>query len=411
MQFVPGTNLPRVKRSNYASILQVIYHCGPLKRGEIAQRLELTLPTITNNINHMIASGVVQEVGSPEPAPGYPGRRARLVDIVPDSHYFIGVEMQGYRRVVCVLDFRGRTLYTRKDETPESDYTRNMELSCAMVRQALEDCHIPPARLAGLGFCVPGLVDHGAGVLLNCTGYQWRDRSIRSDVAAMTGCSVPISVENNACARAYGARLYRQELRREVETFAYLFIGNGIACPLVLNSLSNFGSVVGAGEVGHMVLEPDGLPCSCGNRGCLETYASNLAVIARCEEALVQGSAPLLRRHCPPGVPVTMEAILSAQADGDPAVCQIVQHAVQKLGIAVANIQNFASPGVLLIEGELFRNQDNQRHLLDVVHRNLCSVVRTDTQFLFVEPDPFSGARGAAALAICKTLDLGGGLG
>ena len=78
MQLEQGGNLPRVKVSNQAAILKTIYHLGPIKRSEIARRLELTLPTITTNVNGMMAQGIVRETdaGRPEGPPG--GHRAGI---------------------------------------------------------------------------------------------------------------------------------------------------------------------------------------------------------------------------------------------------------------------------------------------------------------------------------------------
>ena len=95
-----------------------------------------------------------------------------------------------------------------------------------------------------------------------------------------------------------------------------------------------------------------------------------------------------------------MAQILEAQQAGDADVYPIVERAVYTLGLAIANIDNFTCPHTMLIEGELFRSQDNRRMLLDVAHRNICKVTRSDTDFVFVEPDKLSGARGAAAVAI-----------
>lgn len=408
MQFVQGNNLPRVKVSNQSSILQMIYHCGPIKRAEIAEQLGLTLPTITTNINTMIAGGLVREVDSPKPFSGYPGRKARPVDIVPDSQHFIGIEMQGYRRVICVLDFRGQMLYSHKDDTLCRDYDQNMELSCSMFHRTLEHCRLSLSDISGVGFCAPGLVNGQDGVLDTWPSYGWRNKNIRADVAARTGYTGPISVENNACVRAYGVRLSRREMLNNAKSFAYLFISKGIASPLFLNTANAFGSVVGAGEIGHMVMDPEGPLCGCGNHGCLETYSSNIAVIARCAQALEQGGAPILRRLCPDGGPLGMSLILDAQAQGDPDVCRIVESAISRIGIAVANINNFACPRIMFIDGELFRAEPNRCQLLEVVRHNLCNVIRPDTEFIFVEPDDFSGARGAASLAICKNLETYG---
>ena len=408
MQFEQGANSIRVKAANQAAILKTIYRCGPVKRSEIARRLELTLPTITTSVNGMMARGIVRETGSALPDERFVGRRAHPVDIVPESRRFIGLEIQGFRRTVCLLDYRGRVLCKREDREDCRDYGRNLELAGEMVARALEACRIRLEDVAGMGVCIPGLVDRRRGLLEELRpSLNWSRRDVRGDVAALTGYAGPISVDNNACARAYGAQLFRREELGDAQTFAYLFINVGIACPLVLNTAGDFGSVVGAGEVGYMVMDPDGPPCDGGGRGSLECYSSDTAVLRRCAEVMAAGGGPVLRRLCGGGEP-TMEALLEAQAAGDPDAEEIVDRAVRMLGLAVANINNFACPSRMLIEGKLFCRQENRERLLALVRQNLCQAIRAGTAFIFVYPDPFRGAGGAAAMAICRDLETYG---
>ncbi len=404
MQFEQGANPSRVKAGNQAAILKTIYLCGPIKRSEVARRLGLTLPTITTNINSMMARGIVRETGSERSITHFAGRKAHLVDIVPESRHFAGVEIQGMRRTVCLLDYRGKVLYQKEHTGEEREYGKNIALTCGMVDRALSACGLRPEDIAGIGVCLPGLVDTQQGVLEARPSYSWTRKNIRADMASRMNYPGPIYVENNACARAYGAQLFRREDLGDAQTFAYLFLNQGIACPLVLNTAIDFGSVVGAGEVGHMVMVPNGEPCSCGNRGCLEAYASDTAVLRSCAQAIERGEAPILRRLRGEG-PLSMEQVLAAQEAGEEAVARIVGQAVHILGVAVANINNFACPSLMLIEGRLFSRPENWEHLLEVVRLNLCGVIRRGTRFLFVEPDPFSGAAGAAAMAICKDLE------
>lgn len=404
MQFEQGANPSRVKAGNQAAILKTIYLCGPIKRSEVARRLGLTLPTITTNINSMMARGIVRETGSERSITHFAGRKAHLVDIVPESRHFAGVEIQGMRRTVCLLDYRGKVLYQKEHTGEEREYGKNIALTCGMVDRALSACGLRPEEIAGIGVCLPGLVDTQQGVLEVRPSYSWTRKNIRADMASRMNYPGPIYVENNACARAYGAQLFRREDLGDAQTFAYLFLNQGIACPLVLNTAIDFGSVVGAGEVGHMVMVPNGEPCSCGNRGCLEAYASDTAVLRSCAQAIERGEAPVLRRLRGEG-PLSMEQVLAAQEAGEEAVARIVGQAVHILGVAVANINNFACPSLMLIEGRLFSRPENWEHLLEVVRLNLCGVIRRGTRFLFVEPDPFSGAAGAAAMAICKDLE------
>ena len=153
-----------------------------------------------------------------------------------------------------------------------------------------------------------------------------------------------------------------------------------------------------------MVMEPNGPQCTCGNHGCLEAISSGQAIVTRCMEALAKGEAPILRSLCAKGEAPTMDQILQAQEAGDPAVYLIVERAVYTLGVAIANIVNFTCLHSMLIDGELFRSAANRQQLLDVAHRNICKSTRSDTSFIFVEPDRYSGAKGAAAVAIAHGL-------
>ena len=407
MQFEQGNNLPRVKATNRSAILQMVYHCGPITRADIAKRLDLTLPTITTNINTMLTAGLVQELDCPESADRRHGRRSRLLDIVPSARHFIGVEMTGSESAACLIDYRGQVLGRRASPAPSRDYEDDLDAACALVQELLEELRLTFADVNGLGFCVPGLVDSRTGILKVRPSFNWYDKPILRDVGQRLGASCPITVENNACARAYGASLFQRELLDSVPTFAYLFIHAGIACPLILNTSNAFGSIVGSGEVGHMVMEPDGPRCTSGNHGCLEAISSDNAIIARCMDALARGHAPILRALCPVGEEPSMAHVLQAQQEGDADVRRIVERAVYTLGLAIANIDNFTCPHAMLIEGKLFCCEDNRRRLLDVVRHNICNLQRADTDFVFVEPDQFSGAQGAAAVAIFHDLQLG----
>lgn len=406
MRLIQTSGVSGSVAASRSAILKTIYYRGPIKRSDIAKQLALTMPTITTNINHMIASGLVKEENKLDSSANSLGRKARPVSIIAEARHFVGIEMRGFQRIISVQDFLGRTLYCKKDGTPHPSYEENLKLSCDLLYEALDACGFTLNDITGIGFCVPGVVNSAEGRLDTLPSYGWRDKTVRADVASMTGYSGPISVENNACARAYGLRLLQKDLLMDVHNFTYFFISRGIACPLFLDTGNVVGSVVGAGEVGHMIMQPDGLLCSCGNRGCLEAYSSDVAVITRCKEALQQGKAPLLQQFCPDDEP-SMHDIIAAQSAGDEDVRKIAQEAVYRIGIAVANVVNFASSRIMFIDGVLFGVPENRELLLNVIHTNLCNALHSDTEFRFVEPNDYSGANGAAALAIHDSLAYG----
>ena len=406
MEFGTGRQVCRRRIGSQAAILRTIYHLGPVKRSQIAEYLGLTMPTITINVNEMIARGIVRETGLAA-SRGSSGRRARPVNIVPESRHFIGIEMQGSRWAVCLLDFRGKALFAESGDSPHQGYDENIQSVCRVIRRALSASGLALEQIAGIGICTPGLVNRVEGILEMRAGLNWTGKNIRRDISGLTGYTGPISVENNACARAYGVQVFQRELLTEGRSFAYLFISDGIACPLVPVTDDFVGSVVGMGELGHTVMDPEGPLCRCGNRGCLEAYSSDWAVTSRCAEALKKGKAPVLRELCG-GQPPAMEAIVQAQAAGDGDVQQIVREAIYMLGLAAANINKFAGPSLMEIDGKLFQNGSNRTMLAEVVRTNLCGFIRSRTELVFVEPDRLRGARGVAALSIFRDLETCG---
>lgn len=405
MQIEQGNNLPRIKLSNQASIRRMIYYYGPITRSEISSRLNLTLPTITTNINSLIANGLVREVDYPEEIKKALGRRAYPVDIVADARYFIGVEMRGTLRSLCVTDYRGKVYYFAKDETPLTDYRETIRSTCELISEAVSANSVPLDKIAQIGFCLPGLVDSKNGILNIHPGYHWIDKDIRADLAALTGFLGPISVENNSCARAFAAQLFQRNLLDSVPTFAYMFISAGIACPFIINNFSEMSAPIGVGEAGHMVMNPNGPTCSCGNHGCLEAFSSDVAVLTRSAQALLRAEAPILASITQERAP-TMLDVLQAQKAGEKSIQNIISEAVFYLGLALANIDNFVRPHTIFVDGMLFRNEENRHHLIQIIQKNLYRATLTDINFHFMEADEFSGARAAAAVAIRD--DLGG---
>ncbi|WP_283683198.1 ROK family transcriptional regulator [Parablautia sp. Marseille-Q6255] len=400
MQIEHGSNSLRAKITNQSAILKIIYYFGPIKRADIADRLDLTLPTITTNVNDMIAEGIVRETGICGADGKRVGRKARLVEIVPQARHFIGIEITGTRRAICVVDYCGKVLESYYDSEHCVDYEENIRKTCGIAEACLSRLHLSWQDIYGVCIGLPGVVDRAEGILKVHPGNQWINKNIRADFKQLTGYEGDVAVENNACARASGVKLYRRELLSDVQSFVYLFVDRGIACPLIVNSFHYTESVVGAGEVGHMVMEPGGARCSCGNDGCLEAYSSDRAVIDRCVEAMADGKASVLREICKEDQRPSIAQILAAQKAGDPQVCRIVEKAVYTLGIAVANIVNFTSPDTILIDCKLFSEEENRKLILDTARKNLCNKTYRGVQSVFVEPSNDSGAKGAAAVAI-----------
>lgn len=404
MESSAGNNLSRVKVANQAAIRRIIYEYGPITRSAIAKRLSLTLPTITTNISAMISLGILEDVPLKGDIPQAVGRRANAVNIVPDSRYFIGVEIHKLSRHLCVTDFRGTVLYQREDDRPFPDYDECVANACSLLKEALASFPAPPEKIGGIGVCLAGIIDPDTGILGAHRQNNWYHKHVQDDIRRLTGYSGPVQVENNTLARAYGAQLFRKDLLHDVPSFTYFYIYTGIACPLILNSPTMFSRPVGPGEIGYMILEPHQPRNELGNMGTLHNFAGEKAILKRCHEALSQGRAPILKALTE-NTPLSFSQALKAQELGDSDVDQIMKEAAFYLGIAAANMDNLIRPHSCIIEGRIFSNPQNREHFLTAIQENQFRLTDTETHFLFIDFDDFSGAKGAAAIAIRNHLE------
>lgn len=405
MKIAKGNNLSRVKITNQAAIKEIIYHSGKVTRLQIAKQLGLALPTITTNVSKLIETGIIRELRDENISESSIGRRTSYLEFVPESKHFLGIEMRGALRRACIVDYRGNIIRSMMDSTKYDEYDKDIAVTCNLVNQFINSSGFDKKDIAGVGFCLPGRINSDDGYLIMHPGYGWRNKNVRSDVIRLLDYDGPVYVENNACARAYGAHLFHQGNLEDAESFVYLFVSTGIACPLVLNSLSFHGTVAGEGEVGHMVMNPDGPRCVCGNHGCLEAFSSERAIIDYAADALRSGKAPVLRDICVDPEAPEIEEILTAQSAGDRDICEIVERAVLYLGVAIANIDNFMRPSKNLVECKLMALPENRKLLLEALSSNLYTATEEKTDVVFIDHDEFSGAKGAAAVAIRKDLE------
>lgn len=404
MQIRHGDNLPRIKVTNQSSIRKVIYYYGPVTRHEIAGILDLATPTVTTNINSMLASGLLTETENGTVSPGSPGRRSRPVDLAADSRHFIGIEIRGSLRRLCVTNYRGNVVYRSKDDTLFSDYDDVISSAASMIRGALDDPAVSSLNIAGIGAGIPGLVDMDNGILDIHPGYGWTAKNVAKDLAAESGYSGPVVLSNNVYARALGMQLFKRERFKDIPSFSYLFISTGIACPFVVNSIDTVLPGIGYGEAGHIVMNTNGPRCRCGNRGCLEAYSGDTAVINSCIRRMSEGGATVLARICG-GTTPTIGQIAAAQRQGDEDVQSIVAEAVFYLGLAAANVINLFRPHTMFVDGVIFSNEQNRRHFLDIERGNVCRATVDTCQIDFTPIDTYSGAKGAAAAAIRHNLE------
>ena len=202
-----------------------------------------------------------------------------MSDAVPQA---VGIDVGGTKVVALRVTSEGKELARSVRPTPADD----MDATLATLVAALGDVSGPEVVAVGVG--AAGLVEEGTGVLRFAPNLAWRDAPIAEVVGRAAGTRV--IVENDCTAGAYGE--YRVGAARGVAHVLYIGVGTGIGGGLILGDSLYRGAHGFAAEVGHIVVEPNGPVCGCGNRGCWETVASGSAITREGRTAARGGPHP-----------------------------------------------------------------------------------------------------------------------
>lgn len=184
-----------------------------------------------------------------------------------------------------------------------------------------------PGDVAGVGVGVPGRVDIATGTVSLAVNLRWRDLPLGAQLSHRLGA--PVWVENDV--RAAAVAVHRLELAGPHRSLAYLSIGTGIAAGIVLNGELWRGAHGLAGEIGHIVMRPDGPECACGMHGCLEAVASGPSIVRQAEAALAAGTASVLDGHAS----ISAREIYDAAAAGDGLASHLVDDVGEHLAWAI----------------------------------------------------------------------------
>jgi glucokinase len=261
----------------------------------------------------------------------------------------IGVDLGGTNLRVAAVTGSGQTLEVLRSATPLSLGREHVIDEIASEVRALAGRFRSAHRLLGIGIGVPGILDLASGTLHSAANLPgWDHYPVRAVLEEKLG--IPVVLENDANCAALGEKWLGAG--RDVEDLCMLTLGTGVGGGFVFNGRPWHGMTGMAGEIGHMTVMPEGAICGCGNRGCLEQYASATAVVRMAGEMIAKGKAPGLERATKLE-PLTARIIFEAAREGD-ASAQEIFHAVGRaLGIVLANLVNALNLPLYVIGGGL----------------------------------------------------------
>ncbi|HLC16919.1 MAG TPA: ROK family protein, partial [Thermodesulfovibrionia bacterium] len=303
----------------------------------------------------------------------------------------IGIDVGGTNIKGTLVSGTGNALKRFTMNTPVNHPNSTQDIK--EVLYSLTHKLLQEGEVLGIGIGVAGIIDRGKGILLespnipSLNGFPIQETFEKK-------FSFPVVVENDANLYAYGVRWIG--VGKEIDNFLVITLGTGIGGGIVYK-----GKLFeGPAEFGHLVIEPEGRVCSCGNVGCLEAYTSGWAIVNKAIDAMSHGEKTSLREYCRGNYyRITPEMIYKAALDGDTLARSIFRDMGRYMGMGIGSFINLFGPQAVIIGGglagawDLFVEEMNR----EVSRRAIRSIAK-DVKILRSTLGEDGGAVGAAGL-------------
>jgi len=380
----PATPAEPAPRPSLPGVMQLIWRERQISRAEIARRTGLSRSTVSEVVTEILGTGLVSEVGAGE---SKGGRRPIVLEFEDDGAAVLGVDLGAAHVAVALTNLRGVVQAWEHRKHPVRDDPAGAQaLALDLSERALRTWGGSPRRILGIGVAVPGPVNpEQPEAMSEVVLPAWRGVLVGEPLRRRF--RTPLLIDNDANLGALAERWWGAG--REVKDFAYIKLATGIGSGFFIDGQLYRGANGLAGEIGHLSIDPQGLPCVCGLRGCLATLVGSQALVRRARELLEEHpQSALANREF--GITIMEDAALA----GDPLALQVVREAAESLGIAVADLINLLNPSVVIMGGGLAR-------LGDLLLEPLRATVRDRTLVASVDASRIvTSALGARAVAV-----------
>lgn len=278
--------------------------------------------------------------------------------------YTIGIDLGGTNIVAGVVDAQGTLLGIASQKTNLPASAPQIADRMAVTAQAVaERTGVNWAEVTRIGAGIPGSVDSGVGMVEYANNLDFYHVPMRELLESRL--KRPVVIANDANAAAYGE--YSAGRGKNAKSFIALTLGTGVGSGVILNGQLLEGCNASAGELGHLPIRWDGVPCTCGLQGCFEAYASATALIEQTKAAMQDCPTSYLWQLCHGDLAaVDGKTAFDGKRAGDATAAGVVDQYLTYLGVGITGIINIFQPEVLCIGGGLSREGDT---LLEPVRR------------------------------------------
>ncbi len=383
---------------HYLRILRAVRLGGEVTRRELVRLTDLSPGAVNRAIRELRVLGLIGDAGRSR---SNGGRPPDTLSLRPDAGYAVGLDLDGERQRAVLADLSGR-IASSLDEPMRITTDREEILSEAvrLFRRVVAASGVREEAVLGVGVSLHAIVDPLDGTVYCWPdtpewSEAWTDFRFRDELAArLRGPHVVV----DDIVRALGAMEGELGAGRGEESFVYVWADRGVGSALMLGGEPYLGPARVAGEIGHIKVTSEPLPCSCGNTGCLETVISTESILRRARQRL--GESALLSAASSRGAELSISDVLEDAELGDKLSYRLLTEAGEYLGVALATVLNLLGVELMVVGGRLASSDvflDAARHALRLrALPQLSRRIRLERSLM----GELAGCRAAASLAL-----------
>lgn len=380
------------RESGRRQVFDLIRKAGRIARVDLARETGISPATVTTITAELIRDGLIEEVAPDNGRADLRRGRPRVdLKVRGAARSVAGMKISHEAISAVVIDFEGAVLGEVSLKVDKSRHSPQ-EL-VALVQQALKavaaDAGVPVSQLSGVGIGLAGIIDGPRGYVHWSPSLAQRNVALRDQLAAAIG--LPVYLDNDANLVAMAEQYFG--LGRGVSDFLVVTIESGVGMGIVLNNEVYRGTRGCGAEFGHTKVQLDGALCRCGQRGCLEAYVADYALLR--EAAITTDFAD---QSTASG---RLQALAKAAREGDETAQTILDRAGRMFAMGLANLVNIFDPQLIILSGErmqfdyLYADQ-----VLDSLRRSIVQIDMAPPEVRIHKWGDLMWARGAAAYAI-----------
>lgn len=280
--------------------------------------------------------------------------------------YYLGIDLGGTNIKVGVVAQDGKIITECSAKTlaqrPYQEIVRDM---AGCVRRVLEQAHLTEDEIVSIGIGIPGIADQKDGRVIFCTNLGWHDIPLRDELQKYI--MKPVYIDNDATVAGYAESIVG--VSKGCSSSVFLTLGTGVGAGIVIDGRPWSGAHGVGSELGHMTLVVDGVPCTCGNDGCVERYCSATAIIRMARQAcLGYPDCDMVKRAGGDAEKINAKTVIDSAKAGDSIARKIFDRYTKYLAITVNNITAFLDPEMIVLGGGVSAAGD---FLLEAVREQL----------------------------------------